>query len=136
MQLTKYEFVKKYCDKADYYAATVSISTRSLVGPILERTFDGKDYDECAYEIIDYFDDIYEAQDGDSKSCAIRAILDEAGWGELEDEKYILTPKGIFTMALITNNLATNIDDPKIQDSWDCFEKSMEELGYIQNSND
>ena len=53
-----------------------------------------------------------------------------------EDERYSLTPKGIFTIALADAGFIENYNDRRINTAWTIFELLMEKNGYIHSEED
>lgn len=50
-----------------------------------------------------------------------------------ENERWSLTPKGIFTVALTDAGFIENYNDRRINAAWTIFELLMEKNGYIHN---
>lgn len=48
------------------------------------------------------------------------------------EEKFIITPKGIFTLALYDTHLVEDIDDWRIDAAWKIFELTMKAQGFIK----
>ena len=48
------------------------------------------------------------------------------------EEKYVLTPKGIFSIALHDAHLVEDVMDWRINAAWKIFELMMKQGGYIQ----
>lgn len=46
------------------------------------------------------------------------------------EEKYVITPKGIATLAMLRTGLIQSMNDPR-EGFWQLFESDMERLGYI-----
>lgn len=53
-----------------------------------------------------------------------------------QNEKYKLTPKGIFTSALMQTGLVENIEDWRINATWAIFQLMMEQNGYVDEVNE
>lgn len=53
----------------------------------------------------------------------------------LEEEKYELTPNGLFIVALMKTHLIENIDDWKAELAWELFIAEMEKRGYVRKEN-
>ena len=53
-----------------------------------------------------------------------------------DEERYVITPKGIFLLALTRTNLVESIDDWRVDAAWTIFELMMKQGGYIVESND
>lgn len=53
----------------------------------------------------------------------------------LEEEKYELTPKGLFFVALMKTHLIESIDDWKAELAWELFSAEMEKRGYVRKEN-
>lgn len=53
-----------------------------------------------------------------------------------DEERYVITPKGIFSLALTRTNLVESIDDWRVDAAWAIFELMMKQGGYIVESND
>lgn len=49
-----------------------------------------------------------------------------------DDAVYVVTPKGIATLALLDAGLVDDFDDHRIDLFWDLFEKDMQAHGYVQ----
>ena len=47
------------------------------------------------------------------------------------EERYVITPKGIATLAMLRTGLIQNTDDPRFEGFWQLFESDMEKLGYV-----
>jgi hypothetical protein len=54
----------------------------------------------------------------------------------MEEEKYQLTPKGIFSVALKRVNLVDDVMDWRIDAAWSIFQLMMEQNGYVDNEGD
>lgn len=48
-----------------------------------------------------------------------------------EEEKYVITPKGIAVLAMMQSGLIVHSDDPRFEGFWRMFEEDMKRLGYI-----
>lgn len=53
-----------------------------------------------------------------------------------QNEKYKLTPKGIFTSALMQTGLVESIEDWRINATWAIFQLMMEQNGYVDEVNE
>lgn len=53
-----------------------------------------------------------------------------------DDAIYQLTPKGIFTLALIDTGLVDTIEDKRINAAWTIFRLLMDKNGYISENNE
>ena len=53
-----------------------------------------------------------------------------------DKEKYVITPKGIFLLALSKANLIDAIADWRADAAWTIFELMMKERGYIVEEDD
>lgn len=137
--MTKYDFVKENCkvilyedDEFEGYA----ITTHPLVGNLERCDIDyGDTVEECIEKMISYFDDIYN---GKYDSCfkngtsIIKETLKNAGWGNMDDqERYILSPKGIFHICLYEAGLIDQLNDKRAEIAWDSFKELMNKCGYI-----
>ena len=49
-----------------------------------------------------------------------------------ENESFVITPKGIFLLALSDVGLIDNLHDRRANAAWKIFELSMEKHGYIE----
>ena len=54
----------------------------------------------------------------------------------MEEEKYVITPKGIFTVALEKTGLVEDMFDKRIEAAWTIFQLMMEQAGYVDNEGD
>lgn len=52
------------------------------------------------------------------------------------EEKYVVTPKGLFALALTRLNLVENVTDWRTDAAWAVFETMMKEQGYIVDEDD
>ena len=52
------------------------------------------------------------------------------------EEKYVVTPKGLFALSLTRLNLVDNISDWRVDAAWGVFETMMKEQGYIVDEDD
>ena len=50
----------------------------------------------------------------------------------MENEVYMITPKGIAVLALLESGLVTSFEDPRIDGFWKLFEFGMQERGYVK----
>ena len=50
----------------------------------------------------------------------------------MEEERYVITPKGIATLALLQVGLVNSIEDPRINGFWTIFETNMKDKGYVK----
>lgn len=50
----------------------------------------------------------------------------------MEEERYVLTPKGLALEAMLQTGLVTSADDPRVDGFWTIFEASMKRCGYVQ----
>lgn len=48
-----------------------------------------------------------------------------------DEEKYVITPKGIAVLALMECGLIDSTDDPRINGFWRCFDQEMMKAGYV-----
>lgn len=55
---------------------------------------------------------------------------------EENEEKYVIAPKGIFSLALVDTHLVEDIFDWRIDAAWRIFELMMKERGYIVDEYD
>ena len=55
---------------------------------------------------------------------------------ELEEEKYMFTPKGIAIISMLQCGLITDINDPRVEGFWTIFENGMRNSGYIVEEDD
>jgi len=53
-----------------------------------------------------------------------------------DEEKYVLTPKGIFSLALVDAHLVEDVMDWRIDAAWRIFELIMKERGYMVEEDD
>ena len=53
----------------------------------------------------------------------------------MEEERYELTPKGIFFSSLMRTHLITDLDDWQAELAWELFSNEMEKRGYVAESN-
>lgn len=51
--------------------------------------------------------------------------------GDEEEEYYVITPKGIFALALFEAGFIDSVDDIHIDVAWAVFEKYMKRSGYV-----
>ena len=58
----------------------------------------------------------------------------ENNYGEYNDdeERYVITPKGIACLSLLQCGLVTDINDPRIEGFWALFENGMRTGGYVK----
>ena len=49
----------------------------------------------------------------------------------MEEERYVLTPKGCATAAMLDVKLIEDIDDPRLNPFWVLFEHYMTVNGYV-----
>lgn len=49
-----------------------------------------------------------------------------------EEEVYVITPKGLATLAMLHSGLIQTIEDPRLDGFWQMFMQDMEKHGYIQ----
>ena len=47
------------------------------------------------------------------------------------EEKYVITPKGIATLAMLRTGLIQSTNDPRFEGFWQLFEMAMERPGEI-----
>lgn len=50
------------------------------------------------------------------------------------EERYVITPKGIAVLALIKAGVYANMTESQFEMFWEEFETSMEECGYIREA--
>ena len=55
---------------------------------------------------------------------------------ENEEERYVITPKGIAYLSLLQCGLVTDINDPRIEGFWTLFEYGMRTGGYIKEEDE
>lgn len=48
-----------------------------------------------------------------------------------QEEKYVLSPKGIACIAIRECGLISSVDDSRLDDFWSRFEETMRALGYV-----
>ena len=53
-----------------------------------------------------------------------------------DEERYVITPKGLFALALTRLNLVDEIGDWRVDAAWAVFEVMMKEHGYIVDEDD
>ena len=53
-----------------------------------------------------------------------------------DEEKYVLSPKGIFSLALAKTHLIEDVMDYRIDAAWTIFELLMRERGYLVDEDD
>lgn len=55
----------------------------------------------------------------------------------MEDEYWVIAPKGIFLVALQKAGLTANaLGDKRAFEAWDIFEESMKRHGYLERPNE
>ena len=54
----------------------------------------------------------------------------------MEEEKYVLTPKGIAVISLLQSGLITDINDQRIEGFWTLFQQGMIKAGYTPEGED
>ena len=47
------------------------------------------------------------------------------------NDTYSITIKGLFAVALLSNGLIENLDDPKLASAWEQFETDCMMMGYM-----
>lgn len=52
------------------------------------------------------------------------------------EKNYVLTPKGLFALALTRTNLVEDKDDWRVDAAWTVFEIMMKEHGYVEDVDD
>ena len=50
----------------------------------------------------------------------------------MKEERYVLTPKGVATVAMMNTGLVDDMDDPRIEGFWTIFEALMILNGYVE----
>lgn len=91
-----------------------------------------KDCKEELYQALGLCPDEYDNDDccDDCDGCCD----DCDGCCEDDDEEtYRLTPKGVTAIAMIESGIVNTIDDPKIAEFYDLFEKYMRKAGYVHD---
>lgn len=53
-----------------------------------------------------------------------------------DEEKYVLTPKGLFELSLTRANLVEDASDWRVDAAWAVFEIMMKEHGYVEDVDD
>lgn len=65
--------------------------------------------------------------------CPVPDIDGVCQYEDREEERYILAPKGCFSVALLDNNV--HLSDDVLDAVWDDFVESMTKFGYIEEDN-
>lgn len=71
-------------------------------------------------------------EDDDKPEVADCEYTNECICDDDDDEVYVVTPKGLATLALLDASLVDDFDDHRIDLFWDLFEKDMQAHGYVQ----
>lgn len=65
--------------------------------------------------------------------CPVLDIDGVCQYEDREEVRYILAPKGCFSVALLDNNV--HLSDDVLDAVWDDFVESMTKFGYIEEDN-
>ena len=52
------------------------------------------------------------------------------------EEKYVITPKGIATICMLRSGLITDVNDQRFEGFWRMFSEDMKRCGYIKNEDE
>lgn len=85
-------------------------------------------YIECLKKTVD---DYIEHPENyrDDEECETLQISNE---DNEEEERYMLTPKGIAILSLLQCGLVNDMNDQRVEGFWMLFENGMRKSGYIQ----
>lgn len=107
-----------------YYSVFDEEDGYEVVSGFYETKDSVRDYIETLKHVVDeYFEHPEYYIDG----CKEEITLEEA-----EEERYVLTPKGIATLSLLQCGLVTDINDHRIEGFWTLFENGMRTGEYIK----